>query len=256
MALALALFWFAVPWTTYTFMSDSNDSIVAAYLAWSAALIARPFGRGALLMLAALAKFAPLILILFWLRLDRRPPPRRGEWMYGQPMPHQGRRERLWQALRPGPGSGRTLLGMLTVTLMLAALLVALGGVEALTTFWDRTFGWQLDRPSPFSIWDWGGYPGFPDLTIVQKVLKGALLLGAIALFVIPRRLGATRALALSAALLIGFQIVLTHWMYLYLPWALVFVSIALLAPRVGWPQQTVAAEALPRRASTLVSDP
>ena len=27
---------------------------------------------------------------------------------------------------------------------------------DAVETFWDRTFGFQLDRPSPFSIWGWG----------------------------------------------------------------------------------------------------
>ncbi len=251
LAAALALFWFAVPWTTYTFMSDSNDSIVAAYLAWSAALLARPLGRGAFVMLAALAKFAPLILLPLWLRLDRPPPDVPGEWAYGEPSMPRGRASRLWAVVRPGPGAGRTLLGMALVAGLLAAALIALDGTGAVRTFWDRTFGWQLDRPSPFSIWDWGQYPGLPDLGWLQTLLKGALVLGALALFVVPRRLDSTRALALAGALLVGFQIVLTHWMYLYLPWALVYLGIALLAPRVGF---STAADApaldtsLPRR--------
>ena len=257
LAAAMALFWLAVPWTAYTFMSDSNDAIVAAYLAWSAALIARPVGRGALLMLAALAKFAPLILIPLWLRLDRPAPPPRGEWSYGQPTRHPTRHQRLWAAVRPGPGSGRTVLGMAAVTVALAGLLVALDGTGALRTFWDRTFGWQLDRPSPFSLWDWGQYPGFPNLAILQQVLKAALVLGAFALFVFPRRLDATRAMAFAGALMIGFQLVLTHWMYLYLPWVMVFLAMALLAPRVGFPRETATAaidEALPRRERVLTA--
>ncbi len=257
LAAAMALFWLAVPWTAYTFMSDSNDAIVAAYLAWSAALIARPVGRGALLMLAALAKFAPLILIPLWLRLDRPAPPPRGEWPYGQPTRHRTRHQRLWAAVRPGPGSGRTVLGMAAVTVALAGLLVALDGTGALRTFWDRTFGWQLDRPSPFSLWDWGQYPGFPNLAILQQVLKAALVLGALALFVFPRRLDATRAMAFAGALMIGFQLVLTHWMYLYLPWVMVFLAMALLAPRVGFPRETATAaidEALPRRERVLTA--
>ena len=244
LALAMALFWFAVPWTAYTFMSDSNDSIVAALLAWSAALLARPIGRGALLMAAALAKFAPLILIPLWLRLDRDPPQHvPGEWAYGTAAPRPARVTRLASALAPGPGAGRTLLGMALVALLLALVLVTLDGPGALRTFWERTFGWQLDRPSPFSIWDWGDYPGFPDLGVVQTILKGALLVGAVAVYIVPRRLDPVRAMALAGALMCGFQIVLTHWMYLYLPWALVFAAMALLAPR---PPLAVRADARP----------
>ena len=257
LAAAMALFWLAVPWTAYTFMSDSNDAIVAAYLAWSAALIARPVGRGALLMTAALAKFAPLILIPLWLRLDRPAPRPRGEWPYGEPAVRLSRGQRVWAAVRPGPGSGRTLLGMVLVTVLLAGFLIALDGTGALRTFWDRTFGWQLDRPSPFSIWDWGEYPGFPNLAIVQKMLKAALVLGALALFFVPRRLDATRAMAFAGALMIGFQLVLTHWMYLYLPWVMVFVAMALLAPRVGYPRTSstdAIDEALPTRTRVLVA--
>lgn len=258
LAVALALFWFAVPWTAYTFMSDSNDSVVAALLAWSAALFARPLGRGALLMLAALAKFAPLLLIPLWLRLDRGGPALApGEWAYGHPDPGRGRVRRLADALRPGPGAGRTLLGMGLVVAVLAGLLVALDGPGALRMLWDRTFGWQLDRPSPFSLWDWGEYPGFPDLGIVQTALKGAVVLAAVLLYAVPRRLDPTRALALAGALMCGFQIVLTHWMYLYLPWVLVFAAIALLAPRIGRPAPAAPpAEALPVRRRSSAPDP
>ena len=31
--------------------------------------------------------------------------------------------------------------------------------------------------------------------------------------------------------MLIGFELVLTHWFYLYLPWFFPFVAIALVAP-------------------------
>jgi hypothetical protein len=36
---------------------------------------------------------------------------------------------------------------------------------------------------------------------------------------------------ALSAALLIGFELTLTHWFYLYLPWFFPFVAFAVFAP-------------------------
>jgi hypothetical protein len=39
---------------------------------------------------------------------------------------------------------------------------------------------------------------------------------------------------ALSAAELIGFELVLTHWSYLYLPWFFPFVAMALVGQLPG----------------------
>jgi hypothetical protein len=39
---------------------------------------------------------------------------------------------------------------------------------------------------------------------------------------------------ALTGAVLIGFELVLTHWFYLYLPWFFPFVALALVAPVPG----------------------
>jgi hypothetical protein len=41
---------------------------------------------------------------------------------------------------------------------------------------------------------------------------------------------------ALTAAVLMGFEMVLTHWFYLYLPWFFPFVALALVAPLPGAP--------------------
>ena len=59
--------------------------------------------------------------------------------------------------------------------------------LHAARVFWDRTFGWQLGRASPFSIWDWDEYPGMPDLHHVQTGLKVLLLVAAIAVYFVPR---------------------------------------------------------------------
>jgi energy-coupling factor transporter transmembrane protein EcfT len=99
--------------------------------------------------------------------------------------------------------------------------------------FWDRTFGWQLSRSSPFSIWDWDQYPGYPNLHHVQTGLKIVLLFGALAVYFVPRVKNELQIAALSAALLIGFEAVLTHWFYLYIPWFFPFVAFAVLAPAV-----------------------
>jgi hypothetical protein len=37
--------------------------------------------------------------------------------------------------------------------------------------------------------------------------------------------------------LLVGFELVLTHWFYLYLPWFFPFVALALIAPLPGGPE-------------------
>jgi len=110
------------------------------------------------------------------------------------------------------------------------------GLVEAVRTFSERTLGFQLDRESPFSVWGWGQYHarGLPDLAVPQKVLQvGVLALAGVAA-VLPRRKGPLELAALTAAILIGFELALTHWFYLYLPWFLPFVLLALLVPRTA----------------------
>jgi peptidoglycan/LPS O-acetylase OafA/YrhL len=54
---------------------------------------------------------------------------------------------------------------------------------------------------------------------------------GALAAFFLPRRKSPLQLAALTAALLTAFQLVLTHWFYLYLPWVFPFVAFAVLAP-------------------------
>ena len=58
----LAFAWCAYPYTTYALQSNSNDSLVAALIVWAFVAFASPVGRGVLLGLASMAKFAPLVL--------------------------------------------------------------------------------------------------------------------------------------------------------------------------------------------------
>ncbi len=226
LAAAVLFLWAAFPFTTYAMSSNSNDAVVAALLAWGLALFSWPTARGLLLGLAALAKFAPLLLVPLWLRADRRPAEAASRGTRG------GRLRGAVLGLWPGASGLRVAAGLALAGVLAFGALVVLDGPSALRVFWERTFGWQLDRPSPFSVWDWGGYPGFPDLAVPQKVLKALLVGLAAALFLVPRRLDVVRVAALSAALLVGFQLVLTHWFYLYIPWFVPFAAIALLAPR------------------------
>jgi hypothetical protein len=111
-------------------------------------------------------------------------------------------------------------------------LLLEPNPLHAARVFWDRTIPTQIDRHSPFSLWDWGQYhaAGIPDLSWIQKVLEVALVAGAGVLAFLPRKKTPLQLAAFTGALLIGFEIVLTHWFYLYLPWFFGFVAYAVLA--------------------------
>jgi hypothetical protein len=108
--------------------------------------------------------------------------------------------------------------------------------VQAAQTFYERTLKTQITRESPFSLWDWAQYHarGIPDLHIVQRVLEGLLVLGAVAVAFVPRTKTPLQLAALTGALLIGFELVLTHWSWLYIPWFFPFVVFAVLSNGSG----------------------
>jgi hypothetical protein len=205
LGLVCALAWVAYPFTGYALQANTNDMIVAAFAIWGFAFLTSPVRRCTLLALAAWTKFAPLVLWPLWSRYPRG---------RGAP-PHSFLR-----------GASGLALGS-----ALAALLLLPGGLHGLTVFWDRTFGFQLGRDSPFSLWAWGVYPGLPDLGGLQIVLEALLATCAVALAFRPRQLDAVQLAALSGALVLGFELVLTHWSYLYLPWAFPFALFALVLP-------------------------
>ena len=57
--------------------------------------------------------------------------------------------------------------------------------------------------------------------------------IAALAVLRWPRRLDLLTMTALSGALLIGIELTLTHWFYLYIPW---FLPFALVAMVPDWP--------------------
>jgi len=202
----LAFAWAAYPFTQYVSSSNSNDAIMPAFLAWGLVFVTSPPARGLFVGLAAWTKFAALLLLPLWASYP--------DWRRG------GRSKLLY--------AGGFLLA---TALGFWILFLEPNPLHAARVFWDRTFGWQLARSSPFSIWDWDEYPGFPDLHHVQTALKVLLLLGALVLYFVPKVKNELQLAALSAALLIGFELVLTHWFYLYIPWFFPFAAFALLAP-------------------------
>jgi len=207
LGVTLAFAWAAYPFTQYTSSSNSNDAIMPALLVWGFWLLSSPLGRGTFVALAAWAKFAAFLLWPLWASYPERSGP-------GVP-----RRLAVY-------GAGLAL----GTALSLWILLLEPDPIHAARVFWDRTFGWQLSRSSPFSIWDWDRY-GYPDLAWLQGILKIVLVVGALALYVVPRRKSPIAVAAFSGALLIGFELVLTHWFYLYIPWFFPFAALAFLAP-------------------------
>jgi hypothetical protein len=235
LGVGLAFAWAAYPFTAFALESNTNDMIVTAFAIWGFVWTTSPIARSSLLALASWSKFAPLALWPLWLRYPRDAQPELTEWEYGQdpgPPAQPGRLRQLRDALWLGPRR-TTLLSITGLALgtLPAALLLVPGGTTAPSAFWDATFGYQLSRPSPFSLWHWGIYPGLPDLKIVQAVLQVVFAIAAAACLWFPRRLDAVRLAALSGALVIGFQLCLSYWFYTYIPWFFPFAMIALCAP-------------------------
>ncbi|HET6831074.1 MAG TPA: glycosyltransferase 87 family protein [Solirubrobacterales bacterium] len=192
LGIALAFAWLAYPFTLYALNANGgNDALVAALLLAALLTFASPLGRGLGIALAAAVKFGPL---------------------------------GLAPLFAAGPGERR-----LRSTLIFAAVLVAVwaavllpllpdGGFREL---YDRTFGYQASRGSPFSVW--GLEPSLGWLQDAARVLP--VVLGA-ALFFIPRRRTALQAAALGAAVLIATQVGSTHWFYFFLLWWVPYVLV------------------------------
>ncbi len=206
LAATLLLAWAAYPFTAYALMSDTNDAIMPALLIWGFLVLQRPALRGAAVALSGWTKFVALAVAPLWLtypRLDRR------------------------SAVRFVAGFGIATLAAFSILLLEPDLWVAV------KTFWHRTIPTQVNRNSPFSLWDWGQYHarGIPNLHIVQRVLEAGAVVFAILVAFVPRRKGPLELAALTAAVLLAFELVLTHWFYFYLPWVLPFVALALFLP-------------------------
>src|SRR5438874_8255963 len=81
-------------------------------------------------------------------------------------------------------------------------LLLEPNPLHAARLFWDRTIPTQIDRQSPFSIWDWRQYhAGLPNLEWVQRVLEVALVAAAVVFAFRPRRKSPLQLAALTGAL-------------------------------------------------------
>jgi hypothetical protein len=61
-------------------------------------------------------------------------------------------------------------------------------------------------------------------------VLEVLLVIAALVVAFVPRKKTPLQLAALTGALLLGFELVLTHWFYLYVAWFFPFVAFTVLA--------------------------
>jgi hypothetical protein len=209
LGIVLAYAWVSYPFTLYALESDANDTLVAALvLAAMLAASYRPvLARGAsggLAALAGLTKFAPLALAPI--------------------LATHGLRERRVEGANP-LWAARALAAFAAGFILFAAIasIPALAH-DTLHAIYERTFVYQANRGSPFSVWGlYGGLGG-----VQAAVQVGAVVL-ALALAVLPRRDDLVGLAAACGAVLIAIQLGIDHWFYLYIPWFLPLVLLALL---------------------------
>jgi hypothetical protein len=197
----LAYLWAAFPFTSYVLESNSNDALVALLLVASLLALRWVSLRGVMGGLAGLTKFAPFGLApLLWRGLGPRRPGFRGTVVFG-----------LGYGLAVG----------------LPVLLVILS--HNWHYFWQDTIAYQAQRPAPFSIWGlWGGY--HQDLRPYEHVWLGVVVLGGLLCPFFPRgERDHMQVAALGAAILIGLEMGISYWFYLYIAWFFPLVAIALV---------------------------
>lgn len=198
LAATLAFAWAAYPYTAFALLSNSNDSLVAMLLVATLLVLARPAARGVMAALAALSKFAPVVLLPMLATYGEK----RSRFVWALAL--TAATLMLWPALDPG-----------------------------LHTVYDRTIAYQSGRNSPFSIW--GQAPDLKPLRVVILVGVAAL---AMAFAWRPKEKQLFQVAALGAALLIGVQLTMHHWFYLYIVWfyPLLLVAMSSLERAPGTP--------------------
>jgi hypothetical protein len=194
LAATLAFGWAAYPYTAFALLSNSNDTLVAMFLVATLLALARPATRGVMAALATFAKFAPAVLVPMLATYGQK------RWRFIAAFAATTIAVMLWPAIDPG-----------------------------LHTFYDRTIAYQAGRNSPFSIW--GQAPSLEPLRIAILIAVATLAL----LFAFrPKEKKLPQVAALGAALLIGVQLTMHHWFYLYIVWFYPLLLVAMASLERG----------------------
>jgi Peptidase propeptide and YPEB domain len=201
LGIVLCFAWAACPYTAYVLESNTNDALVSLGLAATLLCLTSPIARGITLGLSAMTKFAPLAL---------------GPLFATYGATAKGGLRRYAKVIIP-----------FTIAFALTILVVCFQALEdpGLSTFWHRTIAEQGGRDSPFSVWGQDHSLGW-----LQAVVKAAVVGLALLVAFRPRRRDHVTVAALGAAVMIAMQLTVDHWFYLYIPWFLPFLLVALLA--------------------------
>jgi Peptidase propeptide and YPEB domain len=207
LGILLCFAWAACPYTAYVLESNTNDALVSLTLVAALLCLTSPIPRGISLALSGLTKFAPLAL--------------------GPLFATYGATE--------GGGDGflrryAKVVIPFAIAFAVTVLVVCFQALQdpGLSTFWHRTIAEQGGRDSPFSIWGQDHSLGW-----LQALVKAAVVGLAVLVAFRPRRRDHVTVAALGAAVLIGMELTVDHWFYLYIPWFLPFLLISLLASGV-----------------------
>ena len=196
-AAALIFAWAAFPYTVYATNNNTNDIIVAAIAAIGLAAAASPLARGASVAAGFAVKLYPIILGPLWISYD---------------------------GLKRKPMVDFVLSGAGVVLLTFWVVWLDGHPFEALKLVYQKTLAFQGDRVSPWTI-----YTQIPSLEFLQKPITALVIFIALLVAFVPRKKTLRRLAALSAALVIAFQLTVNYWFYAYIVWFEPFVFIALL---------------------------
>jgi hypothetical protein len=197
LGLVLAWGWAACPFTVLALVRHTNDGLISMLSVFALLVFARPVLRGVMLGLAAAAKFSPAALLPLFAA------PRR--------------------SVR-GAVACVVSFGVVVVTAI--ALYLPPGG---LSEFYNRTIGFQLNRPDVFS--PWALHPGLhPVQTAIEILAIGLVLVVAF----VPKERSIIVVSALAAAVTIAIQLPAVHWFYYYILWFLPFVLVALFGAQTS----------------------
>jgi hypothetical protein len=190
----LAFGWAAYPYTAFALLSNSNDTLVAMLLVATLLALACPATRGVMAALATFAKFAPVVLVPMLATYGQK------RWRFILAFAAATIAVMLWPAIDPG-----------------------------LHTFYDRTIAYQAGRNSPFSIWGQA-----PSLEPLRIAILAAVALLSLAFAFRPKEKKLFQVAALGAALLIGVQLTMHHWFYLYIVWFYPLLLVAMASLERG----------------------
>jgi len=211
LGILLCFAWAACPYTAFALESNTNDELVSMLLVATLLLLPAVTERGIALALASLTKFAPLPLFPLFAT-------------YGATDPGTD----VSATSGPVARYARVVVPFTIAFAVTAAIVLFQTALDpGLSTFWHRTIGEQGGRDSPFSIWGQA-----PSLGWLQAAVKVGVVALALLVAFRPRQRDTVTVAALGAAVLIGLQLTVDHWFYLYITWFLPFLLVALLAGR------------------------